>query len=264
MASALRRKLGKDWWPSRAVAATRTSRLGCSGSLANAPSFRFPRPPWDAGPVGGGEPPRCERGLWPRRRGCCPPIRGGLPGLGAGVWFGPGHQKRPAPANERRGRRLAEVLLGATIVAHGGRGGIGGALGPALVERLAERLRELLPQDPLPSLLHGGLWCGNLLRSDGRLTGVIDPAIYHGHCEVELAFGTLFGTWGERSFAAYQDRPWSPASLGSVNGSATLIRSWRTPGSSTAAPRPTWRRASARFLWGLSPGSELTAGSCRL
>jgi fructosamine-3-kinase len=62
------------------------------------------------------------------------------------------------------------------------------------VEKLAARLDDLLPASPPPSLLHGDLWSGNILVSDGRLAALIDPACYHGDREVDLAMLTLFGT----------------------------------------------------------------------
>ena len=35
------------------------------------------------------------------------------------------------------------------------------------------------------------------------MAGFVDPAIYCGSPEIELAFGTLFGTFGEAFFEAY-------------------------------------------------------------
>lgn len=62
------------------------------------------------------------------------------------------------------------------------------------VERLAARLPELLPAAPAPSFLHGDLWGGNILVSEGRLAALIDPACYHGHAEVDVAMLHLFDT----------------------------------------------------------------------
>ena len=62
------------------------------------------------------------------------------------------------------------------------------------VDTLAARLADLLPASPPPSLLHGDLWSGNILVSDGRLAALIDPACYHGDREVDLAMLTLFDT----------------------------------------------------------------------
>ena len=64
------------------------------------------------------------------------------------------------------------------------------------VERLAARLPELLPGHPAPSLLHGDLWAGNVLWGPGGFSGVIDPACYYGHAEVDLAMLQLFGRIG--------------------------------------------------------------------
>ncbi|MBB4267552.1 fructosamine kinase family protein [Roseospira visakhapatnamensis] len=79
------------------------------------------------------------------------------------------------------------------------------------VETLAARLDDWLEEPDHPSLLHGDLWTGNVLAHDGRLSGLIDPAIYWGHAEVELAFTTLFGTFGDAFFNRYHDlRPIRP------------------------------------------------------
>jgi len=82
-----------------------------------------------------------------------------------------------------------------------------GRLPPAThkrIERLASRLDDILEEPDHPSLLHGDLWTGNVLAHDGTVCGLIDPAIYWGHPEVELAFTTLFGTFGDVFFNRYQ------------------------------------------------------------
>ena len=61
------------------------------------------------------------------------------------------------------------------------------------VEAVATRLPDLLPASPVPALLHGDLWSGNILVSNSRLAALIDPACYHGHAEVDLAMLALFG-----------------------------------------------------------------------
>jgi fructosamine-3-kinase len=71
------------------------------------------------------------------------------------------------------------------------------------VGRLAERIREIAPADPSPSFLHGDLWSGNILVSEGRLAALIDPACYRGDAEVDLAMLTLFDTPGETFWTAY-------------------------------------------------------------
>lgn len=77
---------------------------------------------------------------------------------------------------------------------------------PALARRLealALDLTNRLPARPLPSLLHGDLWSGNVVVSNGGRVGLIDPACYYGHAEVDLAMLTLFGNPGAPFFAAY-------------------------------------------------------------
>jgi fructosamine-3-kinase len=81
----------------------------------------------------------------------------------------------------------------------------------ARVEALAARLDDYLEEPAHPSLLHGDLWTGNVLAHEDRVSGLIDPAIYWGHPEIELAFSTLFGTFNEIFFNRYHElRPIRP------------------------------------------------------
>jgi fructosamine-3-kinase len=82
-----------------------------------------------------------------------------------------------------------------------------GRLDAATVDRvraLAADLGEFLAEPDAPSLLHGDVWSGNVLAAGGRITGFLDPAIYFGHPEVELAFITMFSTFGDPFFDAYR------------------------------------------------------------
>jgi fructosamine-3-kinase len=74
----------------------------------------------------------------------------------------------------------------------------------ARIERLAERIEDYLIEPAFPSLLHGDLWTGNVLVRGGRIAVFVDPAIYCGHPEVELAFTSMFGTFGQAFFEAYE------------------------------------------------------------
>jgi len=76
----------------------------------------------------------------------------------------------------------------------------------ARLERLAAKLDDLLEEPDRPSLVHGDMWSGNILSEGGRITGFLDPAIYYAHAEIELAFSTLFGTFGEAFFERYNGR----------------------------------------------------------
>jgi len=73
------------------------------------------------------------------------------------------------------------------------------------VEKLIGRLPELIDEPKHPSLLHGDLWGGNVMAKNGQLSGFIDPAIYYGHPEMDLAFSTLFNTFGDAFFGRYRE-----------------------------------------------------------
>ncbi len=70
--------------------------------------------------------------------------------------------------------------------------------------RMAEALDGLLIEPAQPALIHGDMWRTNVLVCDGRVTGVIDPALYYAHNEMELAYMTLFDGVGRDFFSAYQ------------------------------------------------------------
>lgn len=71
------------------------------------------------------------------------------------------------------------------------------------IETLAADLPNRLPSRPAPSLLHGDLWGGNIVASRGILSGLIDPACYYGHSEVDLAMLTLFDNPNAMFWDAY-------------------------------------------------------------
>ena len=80
----------------------------------------------------------------------------------------------------------------------------------ARLETLANRLDRWLTE-PRPALIHGDLWGGNVLAQAGRITGFVDPAIYYADPEIELAFSTLFNTFGKAFFSRYTElRPMAP------------------------------------------------------
>jgi fructosamine-3-kinase len=72
-------------------------------------------------------------------------------------------------------------------------------------ERLFRRLPELLGPEEAPSRLHGDLWGGNLHTDEQGAPCLIDPAVYGGHREIDLAMMRLFGGFGERVFSAYAE-----------------------------------------------------------
>jgi len=78
-------------------------------------------------------------------------------------------------------------------------------------DALLERLPEVCGPPEPAARLHGDLWSGNLMI-DGRGDPVlVDPAVYGGHREIDLAMMRLFGGFSARAFAAYDERhPLSP------------------------------------------------------
>jgi protein-ribulosamine 3-kinase len=62
-----------------------------------------------------------------------------------------------------------------------------------------------------PTLLHGDLWSGNFLCNENGEAVLIDPAVYYGHREADLAMTKLFGGFAPAFYQAYQQAyPLSP------------------------------------------------------
>lgn len=80
-----------------------------------------------------------------------------------------------------------------------------------MLDRLVARLPDLLPLAPPRSLVHGDLWAGNALAlADGRFA-LVDPAVYVGHREVDVAMTELFGGFPPAFYDGYREA-WPPAS----------------------------------------------------
>lgn len=54
-----------------------------------------------------------------------------------------------------------------------------------------------------PALLHGDLWSGNLMIDEEGGPCLIDPAVYYGHREAEVAFTKLFGGFDQDFYQSY-------------------------------------------------------------
>ncbi len=69
--------------------------------------------------------------------------------------------------------------------------------------RLCERLSELIPNQPAV-LLHGDLWSGNVICGPAGEPALIDPAVYYGWAEAELAMTRMFGGFNRRFYQVYE------------------------------------------------------------
>ena len=78
------------------------------------------------------------------------------------------------------------------------------------LDRLVTRLPELLPPSPPRALVHGDLWAGNALATEDGRFALIDPAVYVGHREVDLAMTELFGGFPPAFYDGYREA-WPPA-----------------------------------------------------
>ncbi|MCX6249324.1 MAG: fructosamine kinase family protein [Bacteroidetes bacterium] len=71
-------------------------------------------------------------------------------------------------------------------------------------QHLYRQLPSLCPVEK-PSLLHGDLWCGNFIVSEEGKACLIDPAVYYGHREIDIAMSTLFGGFDTEFYNAYNE-----------------------------------------------------------
>ena len=71
-------------------------------------------------------------------------------------------------------------------------------------ESLFSRLPQLIPEEN-PSLLHGDLWSGNLMFDKLGEPVFIDPAVYYGHREVDIAMTRMFGGFNEEFLMSYNE-----------------------------------------------------------
>jgi fructosamine-3-kinase len=73
-------------------------------------------------------------------------------------------------------------------------------------ELLETRLPVLIPADCMhPAILHGDLWSGNVFAGPSGEPILVDPAVYRGHAEVDLAMTELFGGFPASFYSAYSE-----------------------------------------------------------
>jgi fructosamine-3-kinase len=85
-------------------------------------------------------------------------------------------------------------------------GHLQGADGTLLDDLVDAIPRALADVDRIrPALLHGDLWNGNVYAGPGGEPVIIDPAVYRGHGEVDLAMTELFGGFSSDFYDAYEE-----------------------------------------------------------
>ena len=70
---------------------------------------------------------------------------------------------------------------------------------------LLDHLDRFLVEPERPSLVHGDLWSGNMITGDDGKGWLIDPAVYYGHPEIDIAMTELFGGFPQAFYDAYKD-----------------------------------------------------------
>jgi fructosamine-3-kinase len=117
--------------------------------------------------------------------------------------IGPLHQPNPWSRSWRDFFRDQRLIYMGAVARDAGRLS---AATYARLERFCGRLGDWIEGPPRASLIHGDMWGGNVLVRDGRVAAFVDPAIYHADPEIELAFSTLFSTFGDAFFRRYAER----------------------------------------------------------
>ena len=73
----------------------------------------------------------------------------------------------------------------------------------AALEKNYEKILE--GSEEPPALMHGDLWSGNYMSDREGNPVLIDPAVYYGHREADLAMTKLFGGFPPAFYRAYED-----------------------------------------------------------
>ncbi len=70
---------------------------------------------------------------------------------------------------------------------------------------LLDHLEKWIDEPPFPSLLHGDLWSGNFMSNRQGKAVLIDPAVYVGDADADLAMTELFGGFSRLFYSAYRE-----------------------------------------------------------
>jgi protein-ribulosamine 3-kinase len=129
--------------------------------------------------------------------------RGFEPGLERDNFIGLVPQSNGVQPNESQGRQGSWVEFFRTHRV----GALASVLSPQQRTQLGRLDLEQLLTEPVDgcALLHGDLWGGNLLADPAGAAWFVDPAVYWGHPEVDLAMTRLFGGFDPSFYGAYQN-----------------------------------------------------------
>ncbi len=74
------------------------------------------------------------------------------------------------------------------------------------ISALENKVEEILTDNgEQPSLMHGDLWGGNYMVGEDGYACLIDPAVYYGNREADLAMTKLFGGFDSRFYSSYNE-----------------------------------------------------------
>jgi fructosamine-3-kinase len=74
-----------------------------------------------------------------------------------------------------------------------------------MFNRFFVKLENIFPHEQ-PALLHGDLWGGNYMVDENGEAVIIDPAVYYGHREMDLAMSQLFGGFDKMFYESYNEK----------------------------------------------------------
>jgi len=69
---------------------------------------------------------------------------------------------------------------------------------------LYTKIESIFPNEK-PALLHGDLWSRNFMCPPTGLPVLVDPAVYYGHREMDIAMTRLFSGFSESFYASYNE-----------------------------------------------------------
>ena len=127
----------------------------------------------------------------------CHQVRGKSFGLERDTLIGPLHQPNPPTTSWIEFFRDQRLRYMTGVARESGE--LPGALEERLL-RIAESLQNFLIEPAYPALIHGDMWRTNIIVHKGRIAGIIDPALYYAHNEMELAYMALFDGVGREFF----------------------------------------------------------------